>query len=127
NDSVTVGNNNPTGLVGGIVVDAAHETPIEGAPVKIVSAEKAPEATTTADGQFTVRDVPAGSYIISISQAGFLTASFNDTLGGNVGNFPVSNPTRTLGPIGLVKNGATFTVRVVDEGGAPAEGIPVKA
>lgn len=127
NDSVTVGNNNPTGLVGGIVVDAAHETPIEGATVKIVSAEKVLEATTTADGQFTVRDVPAGSYIISISQAGFLTASFNDTLGGNVGNFPVSNPTRTLGPIGLVKNGATFTVRVVDEGGAPAEGIPVKA
>jgi hypothetical protein len=123
NDTVSVGNDNPTGFVGGIIIDAANEMPLSGAMVKVVSASATLTAMTTADGLFKVERVPAGSLIITITQAGFQTATFNAQLPGNIGNFPVKNPTLTLGPLGLVRNDGTFTVRIVEQSGAPANGI----
>ena len=125
--SVSVGNSNPLGTVGGVVWDAASEMPLPGATVKIISGGKPLTATTDMDGLFSVANVPAGSFIATVSQMGYLTASINSALGGAVGNFPVSNPIATLGPIGLVKNDGTFSVKIVDQFGSPQANISVTA
>jgi hypothetical protein len=125
--SVSVGNSNPVGIVGGIIWDAATEMPLPGATVKIISGGKAQTATTDMDGLFSVTNVPAGLFIATVSQMGYLTATVNSTLSGAVGNFPVSNPITTIGPIGLVKNDGTFAVKIVDQFGSPQANISVTA
>jgi len=129
NDStVSVGNDNPTGVVGGLILDAASQTPIAGAAVMINTAGGALDAATTNDqGVFQVPKVPSGTVIVTISLMGYETTVFTAFLNGAVGNFPVKNPSLTLGPIGLVKNDSTFAVRLVDESGAPAKDIKVLA
>jgi hypothetical protein len=128
NDStVNVGNDNPTGVVGGVVVDASNEMPLAGVTVQVVSAAATLTAMSDMNGVFQVQKVPAGSFIVTFSQMGYQSATFSDLLAGAVGNFPVKNPTRTLGPIGLVKNDGTFSVRLVDENGAPAPMVKVVA
>jgi hypothetical protein len=127
-NGVTVDNSNPTGLVGGVIVDAATEMPIQGATIHIVSAGGAvADQTTAADGTFQATKVPAGSLILSVTNMGYQTATFSTFLAGSVGNFPVKDPTLTIGPLGLIKNDGTFVVRVVDQNGAPAAMIKMIA
>lgn len=123
--TVNVGNDNPTGLVGGVVVDASNEMPLPGATVQVVSAAGTFTAMSDMNGVFQVKRVPAGSFIVTFSLMGYQTATFGDELGGAVGNFPVKNPTLTIGPIGLIKNDGTFNVRILDENGAPAPMVKV--
>jgi hypothetical protein len=126
-DTVSVGNNNPKGLVGGVIVDAASEMPLAGATVHIVSADATVDATADMNGVWQAKDVPAGSIIVTLSQMGYVTATFNATLSGAVGNFPVANPTLTLGPIGLIPSTGAFNVRLVDENGAAVSSVHVVA
>jgi hypothetical protein len=129
NDStVSVGNDNPTGVVGGLIIDAAGQTPLAGASVQLTTAGGSLSPAVTDDqGQFHVPKVPSGTVIVTISQMGYETTVFTAFLNGAVGNFPVKNPSLTLGPIGLVKNDYTFAVRIVDETGAPAKDVKVIA
>ncbi len=124
---VSVDNGNPTGTVAGIVVDASSEAALAGATVSIVAGDKTLSATTDMNGQFAVGKVPAGTFIMTVAQMGFVSAQITDMLGGAVGNFPVSNPQRTVGPIGLFPSSGTFTVHVVDETGAPVPGLKLSA
>ena len=118
---------NPTGVVGGMVVDASNQKPLGGVAVRVVSGATTFTGTSDSNGVFQAQKVPAGSFIVSFSGAGYQSATFADALSGAVGNVPVDNPTRTLGPIGLVKSDGTFSVRIVDAEGAPANGIAVVA
>lgn len=120
---VNVDNGNPRGTVGGIVLDASNEAPVGGATVKIVSGGTTRTAMTDMDGQFAVTKVPSGSFIMSVTQMGYVTAQITDELAGAVGNFPVSNPSKTVGPIGLLPASGSFTVHVVDESGGPVAGL----
>jgi hypothetical protein len=127
-NTVSVGNDNPLGTVGGVVLDAETSAPLVGAMVSIVSASNTMlTATSDMNGVWQVTKVPAGSFILTIAQANYVTAQFNATLGGNVGNFPVNNPALTVGPLGLIKNTGTFSVKLVDQNGAPAPGVQVVA
>jgi hypothetical protein len=125
--TVSVGNDNPKGTVGGIVLDAETEMPIMGAMITIVSASATVQTTSDAMGVWQAKDVPAGTFILSIAMSNYITAQFNATLAGAVGNFPVNNPALTVGPTGLVKNSGTFSVRLVDQGGSPVAGVSVIA
>lgn len=115
---VNVNNGNPTGVVGGLIVDASNEQPLGGATVNIIAGGSTFSGTTDMNGQFAVTKVPAGSFILSVVQTGYVTAQLTDTLVGSVGNFPVNNPSKTVGPVGLMPAGGTFTVHVLDETGA---------
>ena len=44
------------------------------------------------DGSFAVPKVPAGSFVITMENLGYTTATFGSFLNGLVGNFPVKNP-----------------------------------
>jgi len=122
-NNVTVGNDNPTGTVGGIVVDAATEMPLPNVMINIVSASAMLSAMSDMNGVWQITKVPAGSFILTMTQMGYVTARFNATLSGSVGNFPVNNPALTIGPTGLIKSSGAFTVRLVDQNGAPAGGV----
>jgi CarboxypepD_reg-like domain len=125
--TVAVGNNNPLGTVGGVVIDAASETPIMGATVSLLVGGQSLMATTDMNGVFSIAKVPSGNFIASISNMGYETASINSALNGAVGNFPIKDPVTTIGPIGLIKNDGTFTVKLVDETGAAVANIMVTA
>src|SRR5579871_3901817 len=121
-NSVAVGNSNPTGVVSGIVVDASNAgNPLPmGAQIHVFSAGKSFDAgTSSTDGSFAINNVPSGNIIVTISSMGYVTAQFDAFLNGAVGNFPVKNPSLTLGPIGLIKSSGSFNVRLVDENGGP--------
>jgi hypothetical protein len=126
-NSVTVGNSNPLGAVAGLVWDAAGESPLPGVAVQIVTPAGQLSATTDMDGRFIIGKVPSGAFIISFAIDGYAKVTFMGALAGAVGNFPVANPTATVGPIGLIKTDGTFNVRVVDQDGAPANGIKASA
>ncbi|MCU1282992.1 MAG: putative lipoprotein [bacterium] len=124
---VSVDNGNPSGTVAGIVLDATSEAPLMGATVTVLAGDKSETAMTDMNGQFAVGKVPAGTFIMTVSQMGFVSAQLTDVLSGSVGNFPVSNPQRTIGPIGLFPATGTFTVHVVDEAGAPVPMLKLSA
>jgi hypothetical protein len=124
---VSVDNGNPTGVVAGIVVDATSEAPLMGATVTVLAGDQTKMATTDENGAFAVGKVPAGTFIMTVAQMGFVSAQLTDVLLGSVGNFPVSNPQRTIGPIGLFPASGTFTVHVVDENGAPVPMLKLSA
>ena len=124
---VSVDNGNPTGTVAGIVVDATSEAPLMGATVTVLAGDQTQTAMTDMNGQFAVGKVPAGSFIMTVSQMGFVAAQLTDVLAGSVGNFPVSNPQRTIGPIGLFPAIGTFTVHVVDENGTAVSALKLSA
>ena len=124
---VSVDNGNPSGTVAGMVLDATSEAPLMGATVTVIAGDKTQTATTDMNGQFAVAKVPAGTFIMTVAQMGFVTAQLTDVLGGAVGNFPVSDPQRTVGPIGLFPATGTFTVHVVDEAGAAVPSLKLSA
>jgi hypothetical protein len=120
---VSVDNPNPTGIVGGVILDASNELPLGGATVTVFAGDHQEVKTTEADGRFAVSGVPSGNFIMSVQQMGYVTAQITDVLPGAVGNFPVVNPQRTVGPVGLLPIGAGFGVHVVDETGAPVPNL----
>ena len=122
---VSVDNGNPSGTVAGVVVDATSEAPLMGATVTVIAGDKTQTATTDMNGQFAVGKVPSGTFIMTVAQMGFVSAQLTDVLPGSVGNFPVNNPQRTIGPIGLFPSTGTFSVRVVDETGAAVAGLKI--
>jgi len=124
---VSVDNGNPSGTVAGVVLDATSEAPLMGATVTVIAGDKTQTATTDMNGQFAVGKVPAGTFIMTVAQMGFVSAQLTDVLGGAVGNFPVSDPQRTIGPIGLFPATGTFTVHVVDEAGAAVPMLKLSA
>jgi hypothetical protein len=124
---VSVDNGNPSGTIAGIVVDATSETPLTGATVTVLAGDQTKMATTDENGAFAVGKVPAGTFIMTVAQMGFVSAQLTDVLAGSVGNFPVSNPQRTIGPIGLFPATGTFTVHVVDESGSPVPSLKLSA
>ncbi len=126
-NSVSVGNANPTGTVGGLVLDAESEMPLAGATVTLLSGGTTLTATVGKTGAYSLAKVPAGQFTMSISNMGYIAAMISDQLVGSVGNLPVNNPTHTVDTIELVKSTGTFSVRLVTENGAPATSIKVVA
>ena len=61
-----------TGTVDGFVVDQVNGLPIQGANIALFRVETFVRATTTnKDGEFKLKDVPAGAYTVSIASAGY--------------------------------------------------------
>ena len=121
--TVSVGNENPTGTVGGILLDATNEGPLAGATVTLVTGAANLTSTTDPNGLFQFTKVPAGSFIVKFEAMGFVPVTLNRSLEGSAGNFPVNNPSLTIGPIELFPSDGTFTVRLVNDAGTPVMGV----
>jgi iron complex outermembrane receptor protein len=69
-----------TSAVTGTVTNAATSAPIEGAIVLLDLPAEGREATTGADGTFTIPDVPAGPHHLIVTAPGYLAAHSDLTL-----------------------------------------------
>jgi hypothetical protein len=129
-DSLDVNNVDPSGSVGGIVVDAVTRAPIEGATLSVLAGGDSFDAQTTdATGTFSFDDVPAGDVLVSVAGpegSTYQAALIRDTMPAAAGEFPISG-SLTLGPIGLVPMSASFTARVLDLSGRPVSDYTVTA
>src|SRR6478672_9483268 len=88
NRNVAVTNQNPHGTVGGVVLDFDGETPLMGATVTLQSAGGTFTGMTDAGGLYTITDVPAGGFWLTIDAPGHEPAYFSSALSASVGNFP---------------------------------------
>jgi carboxypeptidase family protein/Big-like domain-containing protein len=113
------------GTVGGLVFDGTTEQPLAGASVDLISASKTSSTITGADGAFTISAVPLGDFILRISNAGYQTAIVNDTFSRFNDSTLAQNT--TVGPFGLIRNGGSFAIKIVDEAGNPVSGVNVVA
>ncbi len=65
------------GTVQGIVLDRATNRPVAGAFVTVDTVLK---STTTADGKFTISNVPSGSFDYSVQAGGYKPVALPDTV-----------------------------------------------
>ncbi len=122
-ENLRVRNVEPVGSVGGQVLDASDDRPLAGASVRVVSGDFSGTATTDGSGLWSVSEVPAsGSVIVIIEAPGMLPARTSATFTPAAGDYPMSNATLTIGPVGLLPASGTFSVWVFDENGKPAAG-----
>lgn len=123
-ENLVVNNVAPMGSVGGQVLDATNDRPLAGAQVRVVSGDFNVTATTDGSGFFSVSDVPAsGPVMILVEANGMLTAETTATFAPAAGDYPLSNATLTVGPIGLQPSSGSFALWVYDENGRPAAGL----
>lgn len=122
-ENITVQNVAPMGSVGGMILDAADDTPLSGVVVKIVCGSFVATASTDASGIFTISGVPANASVLAtFEKPGYLSAQAVGTFAGTAGNYPVENDTVTFGPIGLLPSSGSLSLYVFDEMGRPASG-----
>ncbi len=124
-DSVTVVTPaTPKGTVSGQVLSTdlrpLNEVTVE---MTIGSSAEAVTATTDAKGNFTYKNVPAGSQVLlTFSKAGYATLRSVATVPSSAGNVPINNGNASFGPITLSRLDGTLNFLVVTPQGRPAAG-----
>src|SRR6266550_2660568 len=74
-----------TGTIRGRVVAAASGDPIRNARVSITDDHEHPPLLTDADGRFVFLALPAGTFTLSVSKAGFAKTTFGARTPGEAG------------------------------------------
>lgn len=123
----------PTGTVAGYVYDVSTGAPLQGVSVTLPQlAGKA--ASTGADGNFRVDDVPASEHLaVQYRLEGHASASDEVTVPSSAGNLAQENAVGFSGPVGLFPivgaggPGLVVAVAVEDEDGAPISAASVTA
>ncbi|MBL8922861.1 MAG: carboxypeptidase regulatory-like domain-containing protein [Myxococcaceae bacterium] len=117
----------PVGTVSGVVVTTL-QTPIEGVNATLVLGEGADathtyKATTSADGAFVFKDVPAGAQAqVLLSKTGYSSARINANVPATGGNVPINNGNGNVGVISLAQLSSTLKFRVYTSLGKSAKG-----
>ena len=118
-----------TAVIKGIVVDAQSGAPVRGATVRAAGAA-APQQPVAVDGegQFEIRELPAGKYLVTALRTGYLPGSYGQR-----------SPTTPGAPLELLDGqqvekvriamwrGGVISGNVFDEYGEPAVGVQVQA
>jgi 5-hydroxyisourate hydrolase-like protein (transthyretin family) len=116
------------GRISGVVIDSATMAPVAGAQVFVTSPDdpptnSLPDATTDADGRYTLQAVPAGRYYVGAHKEGFAPPmdpsllSMVDLPGGQ-------EITNVVVPM---QRGGIITGRALDPSGQPMRGMSVTA
>jgi hypothetical protein len=110
----------------GRVTAADTGAPLRGAEVRLF--EGAIRLTTTnGDGLFELRDVPPGSYKLSVGRAGFITLQFGQRRPFDTpSTIKVIEGANVTANVALLRGGAVYG-RVLDRFGEPATGTRVQA
>jgi hypothetical protein len=117
-----------TAVIAGRVTAADNGSPIRGAEVRTISDGGVSRlATTDADGRYTVRDLPAGTYRVSASKSGFVGAQFGQRWPGEAPKtVDLSLGERAAADLALLRGGV-IAGRVFDRFGEPTAGVRVQA
>ena len=112
NDVSVIAPSTPVGNISGTVLDA------DGAPlanaVVTSSLDPTKPAKTDSTGHFAFTNQPAGSAVgLTISLAGYTTATLQTTIPSAAGNVPIDNATAFVGPVRLFATTGSLNVTVV--------------
>jgi sarcosine oxidase gamma subunit len=127
------------GVITGLVVDASSGRPVGAAIVQITGAPLSgrvdpsrppgqPRILTGSDGRFVFRDLPAGSFTIAVTKAGYSEgASGRRVIGGTSQPVVLTAAQRTAETSIRMWKNAAITGTIVDEAGEPVVGLQVRA
>jgi hypothetical protein len=128
-----------TGLIVGIVVDAATGKPVSGAAVSISSGVPAmpmarevpgtlPRILTGPDGRFVYRDLRAGNYTITATKPGYSQGAYGRRRpAGPFSWLDLADGERTADVVVRVWKHAAISGTVLDEAGEPVVGARVRS
>lgn len=117
----------PIGTVSGVVVNALNQG-IDGVQVTLVLGEgadatKTYKTTTTTDGAWVIKGVPAGGQgQVLLSKGGFSSAKLNFNVPASTGNIPLNDGNANTGVVTLTQFNSTLRFRVYTTTGRPAQG-----
>jgi hypothetical protein len=127
-DSISlIAPSSPVGTVSGVVVNSLM-VPIEGVNATLVLGDGADashtyKATTSADGAFVFKDVPAGANaMVLLSKSGYSNARVSAFVPATGGNVPINNGNANVGVIALAQLNSTVKFRVFTALGKAAKG-----
>ena len=117
-------------LSGTLMTDAATPQPVRRATVRLAGAAgtSARLAGTDDQGRFVFPDLPAGSFTLSATKPGYVTAFHGSTRPGRGPGVPVAvgDGQRVEATLRMLP-GAVITGTITDPRGAPASSVPVTA
>lgn len=120
-----------SGTLTGEVTDAETEEPLIGATVYIQSIQKG--AQTNIDGQFTITDIPTGTYTVSITYVGYRAFERNIEIGSGTTNLNAALSVDLVGLDEVVVTGfgtidrQAFTGTVATVSSENLESVPVSS
>ncbi len=112
------------------MVAADTGNPVRRAMVRVFAATGGGNATTSTDGEgrWELKNLPAGSYTISVSKAGFASASYGQRSPEQMGRPLEVLDGQLVEKIGFsLIRGGVITGRITDEFGEPVAGAQVSA
>lgn len=119
-----------TAIMRGQIVAADTGTPLRRAQVRVSSndARESRLAATDAQGQFEVKELPAGRYTVTASKAGFVTLQYGQRRPSESGTPLELSDGQTLDKLAIaLPRGSVLGGRVTDEYGEPVANATVVA
>jgi hypothetical protein len=118
-----------TAIVRGRITAAANERPLHRVRVTLDGGiPNAPSAVTDTRGEFEISEVPAGSYRLTATRAGYLTIQYGQRRPREAGRtIEVETGAVIEGLVMALPRGAVLAGRITDELGEPAPGVTVEA
>jgi hypothetical protein len=119
-----------TGSISGVVVtDETPPQPVRRAVVTLTGADLRPSRGAISDdeGRFTIRNLPAGRFVLTAMRPSFITSAYGAKRPGRLGT-PVSlTAGQTQNVVVRLWRGAVIAGVLRDDTGEPVEGVPVTA
>ncbi|AGC41860.1 putative lipoprotein [Myxococcus stipitatus DSM 14675] len=115
----------PKGTISGQVLTSDLK-PLTEATVEVTIGSSATplSATTDAKGNFTFKDVPAGSQVLlTFGKSGYATLRATATIPGEAGNVPLNNANVSFGPVTLTRLDGSLRFLLVTPQGRPAANV----
>jgi hypothetical protein len=120
-----------TCTVSGTVLRSADNAPLKNSSVQLIldnDREHAIATRTTVDGQFQLKNVPAGQYSMLVGRNGFVTKKYGQKKPTDPGTKLSLHPGQTVQDLVFhLERAAVITGRVFDEDGEPMIGVSVLA
>jgi hypothetical protein len=119
-----------TAVIKGHVRSDGTGAPVRRAQVRAMSMEARGGGVTNTDGNgnFEIKDLPAGRYTVTVMKGGFAQASFGQRRPGEMGTPIVLADGQTAEKVTfLLSRGGVISGSVVDDGGEPISGTQVAA
>lgn len=119
-----------TAIMKGQVMAAGVGTPVRRAQVRAMSMEGRGGGVTSTDaqGNYEIKDLPAGRYTISATKGGFVQAMYGQRRPGDPGTPIELSDGQTAEKVSFVlSRGSVISGKVVDDGGEPVSGTSVQA
>ena len=119
-----------TGSISGVVVtDETPPQPVRRAVVTLTGAELRPSRGAISDdeGRFTIRNLPAGRFVLTAMRPSFITSAYGAKRPGRPGPPVLLTAGQTQNVVVRLWRGAVVAGVLRDDTGEPVEGVPVTA